>query len=200
MADVAPLDPLRYDPALYAQVVAPPYDVIDAELRSRLGDKSEHNVVHLDLPEGDGDERYENAKRVFARWRSEGVLRREGPPAFWRFAQTFDPPGGGERLTRRGFFALVRAVPFSDGVVMPHERTLTGPKLDRLKLSRATRATLSPQFMLYSDPEHALEADLDGGQALADFTTDDGVRHQLWLVSDSAAVQRIRTTLASARL
>lgn len=200
MVDIAPLRPLRYAPAVLPRVVAPPYDVIDAELRARLAARDPHNVVHIDLPEGTGDERYENARRLFERWQAEGVLVRDDRPAFWRFVQTFDPPEGGPRITRKGFFALVRAVGFERREVLPHERTLTGPKLDRLKLSRATRATLSPQFMLYSDPARALEPDLDSGEELADFTTDDGVRQQLYRVTRATSVVRIANALADARL
>jgi uncharacterized protein (DUF1015 family) len=200
MADIAPPEPLYYDPELLPEVVAPPYDVIDAPLRRELGLRHRHNVVHIDLPEGDGDARYENASRLFAQWQAEGVLKRDKYPAFWRYAQTFEPPGGGAPLTRKGFFALVRAVPFSDRVVLPHERTLSGPKLDRMALSRATRATLSPQFMLYSDPKRVLDQELDSGDLFADFKTDDGIRHQLSRVTGAISVVNICNALASSTL
>ncbi|HEY3237745.1 MAG TPA: DUF1015 domain-containing protein [Polyangiaceae bacterium] len=200
MAEIAPLQPLRYDPSLLSRVVAPPYDVIDAALRKELGARHPKNVVHIDLPEGDGDARYENARRLFEEWQAQGVLIRDEEPAFWRYAQTFSPPGGGASLTRKGFFALVRAVPFSDREVLPHERTLTGPKLDRMALSRATRATLSPQFMLYSDPERALDADLDLGQPFAEFSTHDGVSHQLGRIRDQRALAHITSAIAKSRL
>lgn len=200
MADVSPLDPLGYDPRLLAQVVAPPYDVIDPDLRRALALRHPRNVVHIDLPEGDGDQRYENARDLFELWQSEGVLRRSGQPAFLRYSQSFEPPGGGARVTRKGFFALVRATPYSEGSIMPHERTLTGPKLDRKKLAWATRATLSPQFMLYSDPAGALESVLDSGVEYADFETDDGIRHRLSKVTDPVAIARIQAALARERL
>ncbi|MEZ4221290.1 MAG: DUF1015 domain-containing protein [Polyangiaceae bacterium] len=197
---VAPLDPLCFDATLLPKVVAPPYDVIDAGLRARLAARDPHNIVHLDLPEGDGDARYAHARELFQAWQADGVLRRLGEPAFWRYAQTFDPPGGGARCSRRGFFGLVRAVPFSTGTVLPHERTLSGPKADRIKLSRATRATLSPQFMLYSDPSHSLDPVLDTARPFAQFTTDDGVEHELSRVTDSAAIATISRGLESSRL
>lgn len=200
MVDVAPLAPLAYAPDLLSAVVAPPYDVIDAELREKLSLRHPENVVHVDLPSGDGATKYAEARRLLQDWQARGVLRRDKQPAFWRYAQTFDPPGGGARRTRRGFFALVRVQPYSARVVLPHERTLTGPKLDRLELGRSTRTALSPGFMLYSDPDRALDAYLDEGDAFADFTTDDGVRHQLWRVSRATSVVRIAGALADARL
>src|ERR1041384_7772051 len=163
MVDMAPLRPLRSAPSALERVVAPPYDVIDAAMRSRLGARDPHNVVHVDLPEGEGEARYARARELFQKWQAEGVLVRDETPSYFRYAQTFEPPGGGARLTRTGFFALVRAVPYDARVVLPHERTLTGPKQDRIALSRATRAMLSPQFMLYSDPGRRLDAELDSG-------------------------------------
>jgi len=195
MVDIAPLTPLRYAPALLSQVVAPPYDVIDAELRARLAARHPENVVHIDLPEGDGEARYSHARELFQSWQARGVLVRETTPAYYRYSQTFEPPGGGARLTRMGFFALVRAVPYAARQVLPHERTLTGPKQDRIALSRATRAMLSPQFMLYADPERRLDADLDSGTEFARFRTDDGIDHVLWKISDAAAVARITAQL-----
>ena len=193
--------PLRYrESALLERLVAPPYDVIDAAQRRELAARHPQNVVHIDLPEGDGDARYENARRLFLSWQEQGVLVRESEPALFRHAQSFEPPGGGARLVRKGFFALVRAVPFSERQVLPHEKTLTGPKLDRMKLSRATRATLSPQFMLYSDPRRALDSALDSGQEFADFSTPDGVRHQLWRVTKRDAIEEVVSAIGKGSL
>jgi uncharacterized protein (DUF1015 family) len=197
MAEIAPLTPLRYAPELLEKVVAPPYDVIDAALRARLGARHPENVVHVDLPEGEGDARYAHARELFQSWQDRGVLVRETAPAYYRYSQNFEPPGGGTRVTRTGFFALVRALPYSEKQVLPHERTLTGPKLDRIALSRATRAMLSPQFMLYSDPERRLDADLDSGAPLAQFRTDDGIEHRLWKITDAAARARITAGIRS---
>jgi uncharacterized protein (DUF1015 family) len=201
MADIAPLKPLTYaDPSSLERVVAPPYDVLDAAQRAELAGRDPHNVVHIDLPEGEGDARYDNARRLLLDWQEKRVLVRDETPALWRYVQTFEPPGGGARLTRKGFFSLVRAVPFSDRQVLPHEKTLTGPKLDRMKLSRATRATLSPQFMLYSDPERRLDADLDAGELFADFSMPDGVRHVLSRVTRPEAVANVVAAIGRSNL
>jgi uncharacterized protein (DUF1015 family) len=200
MVDIAPLKPLRYAPESLARVVAPPYDVIDAELRRRLGEREPHNVVHVDLPEGEGDARYARARELFLAWQREGALVRDETPAYYRYAQTFEPPGGGPPVTRRGFFALVKAVPYEARQVLPHERTLSGPKTDRIALSRATRAMLSPQLMLYRDPDQKLDADLDSGTPLVRFTTDDGIEHQLWKVTGLGPVARLTAALAPGQL
>ncbi len=207
MAEIAPLTALRYDLARLkgglGSVVAPPYDVISPEQRAALAARDPYNVVRLILPEGEGDARYAHAGELFARWRNEGVLVRDEEPGFYRYDQTFRPPGqapGGAPIKRRGFLALVRLVPFTDRVVLPHERTLSGPKEDRLKLFRATRANLSPGFMLYRDPRGDLNGPLDAAEPLAEFSTPDGVHHLLSKVCRRDAVRAIASGIAQSTL
>jgi uncharacterized protein (DUF1015 family) len=204
MAQVCPLTPLRYDLTRLAagleSVVAPPYDVISADQREALAARDPHNVVRLILPEGHGDEKYALAGQRLEQWCREGVLVRDPQPAFYRYDQTFVPPGGVDRMTRRGFLGLVRLVPFSERVVLPHERTLSGPKEDRLKLFRATRANLSPGFMLYRDPRGVLDGLLDAATPIADFKTPDGIQHALSKISDRNAVQAIVRGLGGSTL
>jgi uncharacterized protein (DUF1015 family) len=200
MADIAPLWPLRYGVAMFPTVVAPPHDLIDPTMRDQLGRRHPHNVVHIDLPEGDGDKKYDHAQGLFSEWQEMGVVVRDEAPAYWRYAQTFAPPSGGVSVTRKGFFALVRAVPLSERIVLPHEQTRHGLMRDRIRLSRATRAALSPQLMLYSDREHSLDPLLDCGDAFADFVTADGIRHQIWRVTDPVTMAAITATMASRML
>jgi uncharacterized protein (DUF1015 family) len=191
MADIAPLRPLRYAARDLATLVAPPYDVISPREREELFARSPHNVVRLILPEGEGEKKYAHAAEVLAAWRKEGVLVRDERAAFYRYEQRFEPPGGGAVRRRRGFLALVRTVPFADRVVLPHERTLSGPKEDRLKLFRATGTNLSPGFMLYRDAQGALEPALDTAEEIAVFSTPDGIEHRLAKVAEPDAIRAI---------
>jgi uncharacterized protein (DUF1015 family) len=204
MADIAPLTPLRYDLSrlggTLARVVAPPYDVIDAAQRAELAARDPHNVVKLILPEGEGDAKYAAAAKLLASWRDERVLVRDDEPAFYRYDQRFAPPGGGATKTRRGFLALVKLVPFSAKVVLPHEKTLSGPKEDRLKLFRATRTNLSPGFMLYRDAARALDAPLSRAETLTELATPDGVEHTLSKVKDREAIRAIVEGVARSTL
>ena len=200
MAEIAPLRPLRYAAKDLSPLVAPPYDVISPSEREELMARSPHNVVRLILPEGEGDAKYANAAEILASWRQGGVLVRDEQPAFYRYEQSFDPPGGGARRKRRGFLALVRTVPFSAKIVLPHERTLSGPKEDRLKLFRSTRTNLSPGFMLYRDAEGVLNPALDSAEEIAVFSTPDGVEHRLAKVSAAGAVQAITQHIARSTL
>ncbi len=204
MADIAPLTPLRYDlskaPAGLASLVAPPYDVISPQERAELAARDPSNVVRLILPEGDGDTKYANAAETLQAWIKAGVLVRDPEPAFYRYDQTFEPLCGGNAMTRRGFLALVRLVPLSERVVLPHERTLTGPKEDRLRLFRATRTNLSPGFMLYRDPRGTLDAPLETGTLLTEFSTRDGVHHALAKVTARDAVSALVKGIAESTL
>ena len=185
MADIAPLKPLRYDLAKLASsgglasVVAPPYDVISPEQRMELSSRNPYNVVKLILPDGEGDAKYAHARDLFFAWRTEGVLVRDDEPAFYRYDQTFTPPGGGKKIRRRGFLGLVKIVPLDKGIVLPHERTLSGPKEDRLKLFRSTKTNFSPGFLLYRDPKRALDQALEMANELASFDTPDGINHSV---------------------
>ena len=146
MADVKPFRAERYDESRAGpleQLVAPPYDVISPEERREYLALSPYNVVHLTLPNDEAD-----AARDIAAWRETGVLARDGEPAYWFLAQHYVGPDGVER-TRSGLVASLRAEPYERGVVLPHERTHSGPKEGRLRLLRATRTQLEPIFLLY---------------------------------------------------
>jgi uncharacterized protein (DUF1015 family) len=133
----------------------------------------------------EADNRYIRAARFLKNWRSEGVLFQEADPAVYVYHQEFT--WSGRRYTRRGFMARMRISPFGQGLVFPHEQTLSAPKLDRLMLTVVTKAALSPIFGLY--PDASLEADglLDGataGRTPLEATDPWGAMHRLWPVSD----------------
>src|SRR5918996_5875315 len=151
MADVTPFRALHYDRDRVGglqPVVAPPYDVIDAAQRAELVARSPHNVVEIDLPVADDGDPYAHAAALFERWQDEGVLVRDTEPALWALEQDYTGPDG-QRRTRHGFFARVKVEDYGPGRIRPHERTHPGPKEDRLRLTRATGANLSPIFSLY---------------------------------------------------
>ncbi|MGI8594385.1 MAG: DUF1015 domain-containing protein [Solirubrobacteraceae bacterium] len=204
MADVQPLRALRYDlnrAGPLRDLVSPPYDVIDEAKRSELAARSPYNVVGVDLPRAEGDP-YAAAAETLDRWRAEGAVVRDERPALWALTQDYRTPDGG-RMTRSGFLCRVRVEEYGAGRVRPHERTHPGPKEDRLRLTRATSANLSPIFALHSDPGQQAWA------ALAPYTTDepwdevtdeDGTEHRLWRVEDGTALEAVQIALADAEL
>jgi uncharacterized protein (DUF1015 family) len=207
MADVQPLRALHYNLSVagaLADVVAPPYDVIDATQRAALIARSPFNVAAVDLPqsEPDGRDPYESARELFESWQRQGAVVRDSQPAIWAHTQQYTGPDGVTQ-TRRGFFCRVRIEEYGPGRVRPHERTHPGPKEDRLRLTRATRANMSPIFSLYSDPAGA------AWQALAPATTQtpwgeatdaDGTVHRLWLVAEEAVIESVQTAARDSEL
>jgi uncharacterized protein (DUF1015 family) len=191
--EVRPFRALRFDRSVVGDpglVVAPPYDVVGPQLRAKLEARHPANVVRLDLPvEQPGDEpedRYRRAARTLAAWRSDGTLRKDPHPSVYVYEQTYAVPGTDLERTQRGFFARLRLEPFGpDSGVLPHERTLAGPREDRYKLLRATGVNTSPVVALFEDGSGATGKRLAftaAGPPDLEVTDDDGVRHRLWAV------------------
>jgi uncharacterized protein (DUF1015 family) len=195
MADLQPLRTLRYEPAAVgslAEVIAPPYDVIDDAMRAELAARSPYNVVHIDLPPS-----YDDAAATMADWRRRGVLVREDEPAVWVLRQDYAGPDGAHR-TRTGFLARVRVDEYGPGRIRPHERTHPGPKEDRLRLTRATRTNLSPIFSLFGDPDGVAERAMEQiarGEPWA-VTGED----TLWRSTDEDLIAELQMALADAEL
>ena len=197
---VAPLQGERYAAKELSALIAPPYDVISSEDRPRYAARDPHNIVHLILPEaspggrrsGSGD-RYARAATLLATWRDAGVVRRDPGDSVYVVAQDYALPSG-ERRTRIGMLAAVRAEPFATRRVRPHEQTHSAPKADRLALLRATTTNLETIFLLAPDPDRML------AQALAKRASGvpaaraelDGVGIRLWVVSGDEAAELAR--------
>ena len=210
MPEIRPFRALRYNTATIADpaaVVAPPYDVIDEAQRQRLLARHPANVVRLDFPgpeQGDeADDRYRRAARTLATWRSDGTLHKDPHPSIYLYEQDYRVPGTDVSRTQRGFFARLRLEAFGpDSGVLPHERTLPGPREDRYKLLRATGVNTSPVVVLYDDPDgtgtEVIAAGMRRGPDL-DVFDDDGVRHRLWAVmADGESSDAVAPLVAAA--
>jgi uncharacterized protein (DUF1015 family) len=202
MADVQPLQALHYDLSRTGglqPVAAPPYDVIDAAQRADLVRQSPYNVVEVDLPRNGGDP-YAHAAEVLRSWTADGIVVRDAEPALWALEQRYTGPDGRPR-TRHGIFARVRVEDYGPGRIRPHERTHPGPKEDRLRLTRATRANLSPIFSLYDDPAGAAWAAVaPDGPPWGEVTEADGTVHRLWRVADPDAIAAVTAALSGVEL
>src|SRR3954464_3250561 len=206
MAEIHPLRTLRYDlrsVGSLEKVAAPPYDVIDAPMRAELAARSPFNVVEIDLPEaGNGRDPYQHAQETLEEWIHQGVLVREREAALWVLTQDYTGPDG-NAYTRHGFFARVRVEDYGPGRIRPHERTQPGPKEDRLRLTRATRAHLSPIFSLSPDPDGAAWEALGPAAADEPFATvrdADGTVNRLWRVPDLDAIASVQAALEEREL
>src|SRR5581483_458960 len=186
MAEVRPIEALHYNlsaiPSL-ADVTAPPYDVVDPDLRAALLARSPFNVVEIDLPQAPpGRDPYEHAAETLEEWTIQGILTADREPAIWALPPEYTGPDGARR-TRRGFLARVRVTGYGPGLVRPHERTQPGPREDRLRLTRATRHNLSPIFCLdaadaWSPADGAL------GEPWAEAADEEGVTNRVWRLGD----------------
>jgi uncharacterized protein (DUF1015 family) len=207
VAEVLPLRALHYDIRAVGSldaVAAPPYDVIDPAMRAELAARSPFNVVEIDLPEdpGTGDP-YLHAQTTFEAWRQQGIVVKDREPALWPATQEYETPEG-ERHVRHGFLCRVRVEDYGPGRIRPHERTQPGPKEDRLRLTRATRANLSPIFSLFPDPEGAVWAALEPASAanvpFGSATDAEGTKTTIWRCGDEAMIATVRDLLSDREL
>ncbi|MFZ9518508.1 MAG: DUF1015 family protein [Ilumatobacteraceae bacterium] len=191
----APFRALRYraDHDL-SLVTAPPYDVLNNNDRSNLMSLHPRNVVAVDLPVGDNP--YATAAATLATWRSEGVLQLDARPSFTLYRMSFLDARGDRRNTV-GVIGALEVVDEGAGGVLPHERTTPKAKTDRLDLTRATRANLSPVWGL-SLREQLTDALIAAGELLGEFVDDDGVTHRVERVDDPTRVRSIASLVSSA--
>ncbi|MGA7238486.1 MAG: DUF1015 domain-containing protein [Bryobacteraceae bacterium] len=198
MARIYPFQPYRYTAAAGSlqDVVTQPYDKITPEMQSHYLAQSPHNLVRVILGErkpGDGasDNVYTRAAAYLDEWIAKGILAREAEPGIYSYFQEFTLPDTGERLVRKGFIALGAVEDYSANVVYRHERTLAGPKKDRLDLLRHTRAHCELIFMLYPDAAGEIDALLDQAAAappLGEVIDEYGAVHRIWKVAGASPI------------
>ena len=185
---------LRYNSAHdLSRVTAPPYDVLSSVDREALVARDPHNVVAIDLPVG--ADPYASAARTLRSWRNDNVLVLDDKPSFTLYRMSFVDANGTRRKTVGVIGALEVVDEGADGV-LPHERTTPKAKTDRLDLTRATQANLSPVWGL-SLREQLTDALIAAGETLGEFTDDDGVNHRVERVDDPARVRSISSLVAS---
>jgi uncharacterized protein (DUF1015 family) len=204
MPDIQAFRGIRYDLGhigSLSNVVAPPYDVIDAELQRALYERHPANVVRLILNrEEPGDDehnnRYTRAARLLRQWQRDRILFTEADPAIYVYHQVFSE--GGTTFTRRGFMCRVRLERFGEGTIYPHEETHGGPKADRLRLWTACRANLSQIFGLYPDEENRAQNILEtviAGVVPLEAADHLGVIHRIWPVTDVATISAVTAAM-----
>lgn len=200
MPHISALRGIRYDlghVGSLSNVVAPPYDVIDAALQQRLYDLHAANVVRLILnkdepSDDDHNNRYTRAARQMRAWMRDGTLFTEADPAIYVYHQVFRERG--VEFTRRGFMCRVRLERFGEGNIYPHEETHGAAKADRLKLWGACRANLSQIFGLYPDEENQAQDILEtvvAGVAPLEATDHLGVIHRIWPITNVPTITAV---------
>jgi uncharacterized protein (DUF1015 family) len=210
MAAIIPIKGLRYNLQKVdslADVVTPPYDVIDDAAQDSYYKRHPYNIIRLEygriLP-GDSEKnnRYTRAAANYREWIQENILIPEAKPAIYLYEQEFTT--GGKNKIRSGIICGVRLEPYESGVVLPHEETMSKHKADRLELMRACRANFSPVFSLYADQENGIIAALKESVKEAhpdiSFTDDSGEVHRIWVVSDPEAIGKAQHIMEEKRI
>ncbi|AKL98610.1 DUF1015 domain-containing protein [Endomicrobium proavitum] len=204
MAEVKPFNAVRYSKETITNFICPPYDVISSQEKERLKKLSPYNIINIELSDPKGKKnKYAHAADIFKQWIAEGVLVRDSKPAYYFYEQIFEDHG--IKMTRRGFFgALKLDNPHSGkGSVKPHEKTLAGPKADRLKLLKAVKANVSPIFGLFDDEKNTIvklcvNIARKSPSAVAKDT--EGTFHKLWVVTDEDVLESVEKYLSSKKM
>ncbi len=214
MPRFSPFPGLRYAPEIdLADVTSPPYDVLTRTDRDRLIARHPNNVVQIDLPvadasvagtgeadtsvPGNGEDPYRAAAALFEGWQESGVLVRDSPSLYVYRMDHLDEAGVARHTT--GVIGALELSRPGEGGILPHERTTTKAKSDRLDLTRATNANLSAVWGLSSGTglSDLLATDEN---PLATWTDSDGVAHSLWLITDPQRQQAISDCVEGATI
>lgn len=204
MASIHPLPGWRYDPGVvdYAEVVTPPYDVISPAMQDELYAKNPHNAVRIIFGREQDDDNEQNNKYTRAAtcldaWREEKVFIQD-KPSVYLYEQSFSD--GETSYTRRGFFCRVLLSEWGEDGVYPHEKTLAGPKVDRLNAMRAVRGNPGPVFGLLTDSEGAISECLKtlvAYEPVMDIKDHDEVRNQMWVVDQPETIEKLTSLTVS---
>ena len=198
MADIRPFRALRYDLGKagdIADLTCPPYDIISEEQRREYLSRNSRNIIRLELPK-EGQNPYEEAARTLEQWQEEGSLRHDMDEGFYLYEEEFfSKVDQGETRKVRGLVCRVRLEDFENGVVLPHEETLSKAKEDRFQLLSATQCNFSSIYSLYHDENHVTSQRLENlaKSCPPRYEFSDGlVTHRLWVINDPVAIEALR--------
>ncbi|UCF99709.1 MAG: DUF1015 domain-containing protein [Spirochaetaceae bacterium] len=206
MNEVRPFRALHYNPDKIEDIglcLAQPYDVISAQQQELYYKQHPHNVIRLILNrEQPGDNESENpysrAKSYLEKWETEGVIRETARPSFWVYEQSFDIPEIGRKQVK-GFIGLVRLQDYAERKILPHEKIMTRPLQDRVRLMRATETQFEYIWSIYHDKAYVIDNILDDTekqQSIIDFYEESTlVHHRMWRLLDSEQCRIVSRTM-----
>lgn len=205
MADIRPFRALRYNlpkAGDIRELTCSPYDIISPGQRREYLSRNSRNLIRLELPQG--DDPYGDAARTLAQWRQEGTLQLDMEPGMYLYEEEFlSQADRGETRKVRGLVCRVRLSDFAEGVVLPHEETLSKAKEDRFQLLCATRCNFSSIYCLYQDPGRTTAQRLENLSQTCPprYEFSDGlVTHRLWVVNDTVAISALQEDFAGRKL
>ena len=209
MAAITPFRGILYNPDTIdssADVTTPPYDVISPAEQAAYYNRHPHNVIRLILGQAratdtTSDNPHTRSADYYAKWRRDGVLIQEKQPALYLKAISF--PHEGATITRYGLIALVGLEPFEKRIILPHEKTFSKVRSERLELMKATHCNFCPIFSLYPDDGGILDTlvkAVEGSAPSVEFFDDPGHRHRLWPIFDPAIHRQVAGAMHTKRL
>jgi uncharacterized protein (DUF1015 family) len=183
-------------------VICPPYDQFKKGLDEFLFARHPYNLARIivnkiEPEDSEENNRYSRSKALLDQWLSEGIFIQDARPSIYPYYQDYCLSDGTSK-TRKGFIALGEVSDYSDRIVLPHEKTLTKPKEDRLRLMRSTCADTGLIFMLYSDPAGEIEKLLDLqtlGPSLLKALDLNQENNRIWRIDDCESVKSIMDLL-----
>jgi uncharacterized protein (DUF1015 family) len=210
MAEIQPFRAFRYDTNRVAlnDVLTQPYDKITPAMQDRYCAASPYNLIAVEkgriFPEDTATSNvYTRASKTIGEWIAKKILVQDEAPCLYVYAQEFSVPGSNTRRVRLGYIALVRVEDYDAHVIFRHERTLSGPKADRMELLRQTRAQTGQLFLLFDDPAQTIDKLLEKvahEPAPNEMKDEYGVTHRLWPVADAALIHRVQNEMAAKKL
>ena len=202
MAEIKPFKGLRFAPQAgkTEELVCPPYDIISEEERVAYLERNGNNIIRLELPR-EGENPYEQAGKTLQEWLAAGVLAAEEQDSLYIYEEEFTALGENKKI--KGLVCRVGLTPFSAGVVLPHEETLSKAKTDRLNLMKATGCNFSAIYSLYFDQDRTINqriTALSAGHPDMEFASADGIIHRVWIVSDPAETTALSAAFVDKKL
>lgn len=206
MPDIKPFRGIRYNSEKIknlAEVITQPYDQITDEMEKEYKKRSSYSFVNLVLTHyADGHDRnkeYENAKNCVEIWLRDRIFVQDKEDSIYPYFQEFSLEGN--NCIRKGFLCRLRLEELGKSNILPHEKTLSKPKEDRLNLTRITKKDFEPVFLLYADPKNTVMDMIEKkckDKPIVDVKDDRGVTHKLWKISDIDTIKKIASALKEA--
>lgn len=202
MAEIKAFKGMRYtdNGGTLNTLVCPPYDIISDAQRGEYIERNPYNIIRLELPKG-GDERYREAGNTLDKWLDKEILACDGEDSIYVYEMQFT--ANGARRSLKGFVTLVKLTDFSEGIILPHEETLSKAKQDRFDLMSETFCNFSQIYSLYMDEDNSVCGMIDGSSKGApdmEVTDGEGTVHRMWRVSDKDTLLKLTEAFADKKL
>lgn len=202
MAEIRPFKGMRFNTqkaGAIEQLVCPPYDIISEQQRLDYIAQNENNMIRLELPR-EGEDVYEKAGELLADWQEREILKCDDKPSIYVYEEQF--VANGKEYKVKGFICLVKISPFEEGVVLPHEFTLSKAKTDRFNLMKSTFCNFSQIYSLYMDDTNSRGKidEMSAGKPDIEFVDGEGITQRMWIVDDEAKIDELCKDFADRKL